>query len=120
MTISSPKSFRTATAVPPSTARRGQQSSGNGSDLKSDHLINIRLLAARRANPLGFYVQFPDRWRDLLRHEFLDAAEVAGFFKVSQKAAEKWWHGLGGPNGDKLDYALRELPRAYDFLYGRG
>lgn len=136
MTSSSFKSFHTAVAVGADSLPRARQSSeygseglgrarsgrgsDGGSDLKSDHLVNIRLLAARRANPLGFYSQFPDRWRKLLHGEFLDAAEVAGFFKVSQKAAEKWWQGLGGPHGDKLDYALRELPRAYAVLYGRG
>ena len=120
MPVTSSHRPKVAVAAHRTSAACGGVSSGNGSDLRSDHLVNIRLLAARRANPLSFYCQFPDRWRDLMRAEFLDAGEVAGFFRVSQKAAEKWWHGLGGPNGDKLDYALRELPRAYAFLYGRG
>lgn len=131
MTVSSQKTFHASVAVERHCGGlRGQssgigsgqssgQSSGGWSDLKSDHLVNIRLLEARRANPLGHYSLFPDRWRALLRREFLDAREVAGCFKVSEKAAEKWWGGIGGPNGAKLDYALRELPGAHSFLYGQ-
>lgn len=135
MKPSSQKSFRVASVPPMPNRARAAQSSGNasgqlggqgvdlevdlGARLKSDHLVNVRLLAARRANPVAQYTVFPDRWRALLHQEFLDAREVSGFFKVSEKAATKWWDGIGGPQGDKLDYALRELPRAYEFLYGQ-
>lgn len=72
----------------------------------------------RRVNPLVAYANFPERWRDFLRAFFPDAGEVAAFFRVSQKAAEKWWDGIGGAQGAKLDYALSEIEGALAWFYG--
>jgi len=88
------------------------------SGLRSSHLAHARLVAARRAGPVQCYAQFPNRWRDFLHAFFLNAREVAGFFQISEKAADKWWAGIGGPQGAKLAYALEQVPGARAWLFG--
>jgi hypothetical protein len=61
---------------------------------------------------LATYAAFPDRWQAFLRAHFRNAFEVAVFFSVTPKAAEKWWEGIGGPQGSKLAYALEEIEGA--------
>lgn len=88
-----------------------RQSSGNGFGQKS-------LAGQRQCDPLAFYAEFPDRWQAFLRAHFRNAFEVAAFFSVTEKAAEKWWEGIGGPQGAKLGYALAEIPGAIAQLFG--
>lgn len=68
--------------------------------------------AHRQADPLAYYAGFPDRWQAFLRAHFRTAFDVAVFFSVTPKAAEKWWDGIGGPHGSKLAYALEEIEGA--------
>lgn len=113
LTGSSPKPLTSVTGYRATvTALRPGQSSGIG--------FGQRSLAARRMrDPLACYAAFPERWRDFLRATFADAAEVAGFFRVSVKAAEKWWAGIGGAQGAKVAYALEEIEGAADWLLER-
>lgn len=110
LTGSSPKPLTSVTGhVATVTPIRRELSSGNG--------FGQRSLAARRMrDPLACYAEFPERWRDFLRATFVDAAEVAGFFRVSVKAAEKWWAGIGGAQGARVAYALEEIDGAADWL----
>ncbi len=66
----------------------------------------------RAIDPRAFQVSFADRWRDFLRAEFQGAVEVGYFFGVSEKGAEKWLRGLGGPNGSKVALAFAMRPDA--------
>lgn len=68
---------------------------------------------------MAFYAAFPDRWRAFLHAQFRSPFEVAAFFSVTEKAAEKWWHGIGGPQGAKVTYALEEIEGAADWLVAR-
>lgn len=63
-----------------------------------------------------FYADFPDRWMEFLRAHFPSPIAVAFHFGVSERAAEKWWHGIGGPRGDKVLVALRTVPGAEEDL----
>jgi hypothetical protein len=65
---------------------------------------------------LRFYADFPDRWMAFLRAQFPHPVAVAFHFGVSERAAEKWWQGVGGPRGDKLAVALVTVPGAADVL----
>ena len=65
----------------------------------------------------GFYAGFNDRWAAYLRWRFVGGPiEVAAHFKISERAAQKWWQGIGGPRGDKLALALITLEGAQDQL----
>ncbi len=68
-------------------------------------------------DPEQCYRDFPDRWMAWLRREYRSYREVARVFAVSEKAAQKWWDGIGGPGGDKVYFACREIEGARDFLF---
>ena len=63
-----------------------------------------------------FSADFPDRWSGFLRAHFAGPISVAAHFGVTERAAEKWWHGVGGPRGDKVAVALLTVPDAADHL----
>ncbi len=52
-----------------------------------------------------------------LRGHFRSHAEVAVVFGISERAAEKWWNGVGGPQGAKLAFAVEHLPGAAVVLF---
>lgn len=64
----------------------------------------------------AFYADFPDYWAALLGQHFGSAVDVAGHFRVTERAAAKWLDGIGGPRGDKLAMALLTLPGAMEGL----
>lgn len=75
--------------------------------LKADHLANLaRWRAGRRVDPKAFYDQFTGDWSAFLHRSFHSVEHAAAFFSVTEKCAEKWWNGVGGPNAGKLAYAL--------------
>lgn len=84
----------------------GRLSSGKRADLLSGQAFDL----------VRFYADFPDRWMMFLRAQFPNPVAVAFHFGVSERAAEKWWHGVGGPRGDKLAVALVTVPGAADAL----
>lgn len=91
---------------------------GPASDLKSQHLANVAFLKSLRAmDPEDCYQRFPDRWMRWLHCNFTDARKVARAFSVSERAAQKWWDGIGGVNGGKVAYAVRTWPGAAEFLF---
>lgn len=69
-----------------------------------------------RCDPFEVQRKFPDRWMAFLHAHFSGPAQVGFTFGVTEKAAEKWWHGVGGPQGAKVALAYSEYPvaaRAY-------
>lgn len=105
---------RVASAAPAGSAKiiafRPKQSSGTGFGQSSR-------AAHRQCDPLAYYAHFPDRWQAFLKAHFRSAFDVAVFFNVTPKAAEKWWEGIGGPQGAKLAYALEEIEGAAQHLF---
>ena len=94
------------------------QEVGPQSKLKADHLANVERRKAREAiDPEACYAEFPDRWRAWLHANYRSARKVAQAFNVSERAAQKWWDGLGGVNGGKVAYAVRTQPGAARFLF---
>jgi hypothetical protein len=65
---------------------------------------------------LGFSAAFPDKWMGYLRANFDDAVHVARTFRVSERAARKWWDGVGAARGDKVLIAMRIHPEASQML----
>lgn len=55
---------------------------------------------------------YPDRWRAFLHAQFRSIDEVAVFFGVTDEAARKWWHGIGGPRGAQVSIAFTAFPSA--------
>jgi hypothetical protein len=91
---------------------------GLSSRLKADHQGNIARLKARaEIDPEACYAGFPDRWRQWLHRNYRTARHVAQAFSVSERAAQKWWDGIGGVNGGKVAYAVRTQPGAAQFLF---
>lgn len=94
------------------------QEVGPSSRLKADHLANVARRKAREAiDPEACYAGFPDRWCAWLHANYRTARHVAQVFRVSERAAQKWWDGLGGVNGGKVAYAVRTQPGAAQFLF---
>jgi hypothetical protein len=84
----------------------GGQSSRKRTDLCSGGSFDL----------LRFYADFPDRWMAFLRAHFDSPMSVAFHFGVTERAADKWWNGVGGPRGDKLAMALVTVRGAADQL----
>ncbi|WP_131802325.1 hypothetical protein [Yoonia tamlensis] len=49
-------------------------------------------------------------WRAFLHAHYRNQIEVAYCYGVTEKAAEKWWLGIGGPNGAKVAIAYQTHP----------
>jgi hypothetical protein len=121
--------------MPSSTPQHGGQSSGQLSDPLSGQrsgpksaskvavakVVPLRpapVLAPGRADDvIAFYAEFPDRWRAFLHAHFRDYRHVSFFFGVTEKAAQKWWDGIGGVNAGKMAYACATIPTAPQWLY---
>lgn len=84
----------------------GRLSSGKRADLGSGQGFDL----------LRYYADFPDRWMAFLRANFPGPVAVAYHFGVTERAAAKWWDGIGGPRGDKLAVALMTIPGAGEAL----
>lgn len=62
---------------------------------------------------------FPEKWRRFLRATCRNILEVQLVFGVSEKAARKWWEGVGGCNADKVAIAVKRNPvEANVILFG--
>ena len=62
---------------------------------------------------------WPERWRDYLHTNFRNHHVVAQVFNVSERAAGKWWDGLGSCRADKVAIAVALHPQtALPMLYG--
>ncbi len=91
---------------------------GPQAGLKAAHLAAIARRKAREAvDPETCYAGFPDRWRAWLHAHYRSARHVAQAFSVSERAAQKWWDGVGGVNGGKVAYAVRTQPGAAQYLF---
>lgn len=67
----------------------------------------------RHARPFDadrFRSVYPDRWQAFLKAHFRSIEEVAVFFGVTDEAARKWWHGVGGPRGAQVSIAFTVFP----------
>lgn len=84
----------------------GKQSSGKRIDVRSGQVFDLH----------GAAVEFPDLWMEFLHAHFHNPVAVAYHFGVTERAAAKWWEGIGGPRGDKVAVALRTVPGAADAL----
>lgn len=84
----------------------GKLSSGKRMDLVSGQVFDLHRAGAA----------FPDQWMAFLHAHFASPVAVAFHFGVTERAAAKWWEGVGGPRGDKVVVALRTVPGAVDDL----
>lgn len=84
----------------------GKQSFGKLSDQRSGEVVDLH----------RFRVAFNDRWMALLRARFDSPVQVACYFGVTERAAQKWWDGIGGPRGAQVALALMTLDGAADHL----
>ncbi|XAI95590.1 hypothetical protein [Nostoc phage Nsp-JY21] len=80
----------------------GKLSSGKRADLSSGQGFDL----------LKFQTDFAERWMQFLRAQFSGPVAVAYHFGVTERAAAKWWDGIGGPRGDKVALALITVPGA--------
>lgn len=76
----------------------------------SRSLSGLSFQCARPADPIRFGTVFPDRWMAFLRAHHGSVEEVAVFYGVTDRAARKWWNGVGGPRGDKVAMAVMSNP----------
>ncbi len=96
----------------------GQRSAGASGDCRIVPLRPTPALAPGRVDDvIAFYAEFPDRWRAFLHAHFRDYRHVSAFFGVTEKAAQKWWDGIGGVNAGKMAYACATIPTAPQWLY---
>lgn len=72
--------------------------------------LGLDPVEGRRCDPFEVQRKFPDRWMAFLHAHFSGPAQVGFTFGVTEKAAEKWWHGMGGPQGAKVALAYSSYP----------
>ena len=84
----------------------GKLSSGKRVDVRSGQQFDLHRAA----------VEFSDLWMTFLRAHFQNPVAVAYHFGVTERAAAKWWDGIGGPRGDKVAVALMTVPGACEAL----
>jgi hypothetical protein len=73
--------------------------------------------AAARFDPEGFARAFPAKWQAFLHAHFRNSIHVADTFGVTDRAARKWWDGVGGPNGAKVAQAHLMYPAETQMLF---
>jgi hypothetical protein len=59
-------------------------------------------LSGRRVDPHAVRRTCPALWSQFLRAHHRDAAEVAYFYGVTDRAARDWWEGVSGPRGSVM------------------
>ena len=98
-----------------------EQSSGKLSRQKFPYSEHAQILhRGVPFDPDRFRALFPDRWRAFLHAHHRSIKEVAAFYNVTDKAARKWWDGVGGPQGDKVALAAMTNPEGFKkYLVGR-
>jgi len=68
-------------------------------------------------DPRDFGQRFPGQWQAFLRAFYRNPTEVAAVYGVTEKGAEKWWNGLGGPRGAVIAIAATLNPAGFqDYL----
>jgi hypothetical protein len=72
--------------------------------------VNASAQKSLADDPYAFGAAFPDMWRAFLHAHYRNQIEVAYCYGVTEKAAEKWWQGIGGPNGAKVAIAFQTNP----------
>ena len=100
-----------AATVPPVPVRQVAPNSGT---VSSGDLAG--LLSGRPCDPLRFRALYPDRWSAFLRAHFQSATHVSVFFEVDNRCARNWWEGTSGPQGWAVEFAIRSLPAAAQYL----
>jgi hypothetical protein len=86
----------------------GRPSSGKAVEQKVSPADRVVVPFAKR-RVVGFYARCPDLWMRFIRAHFADHQEVAVFFRISDRAAEKWWDGIGAARADKLLLAMQGI-----------
>lgn len=74
------------------------------------------LLAGRACDPRAFRRAYPDRWMNFMRAHFCNALHAAVFFDVDEKTARLWWEGVNSPQGWAVEFAIRSIPAAAEWL----
>ena len=88
----------------------GGVSSGNGCEPANGQFAGLPF-------DLHHYrVVFPDRWMEFLHAHFRDHIHVAFVFGVSERAARKWWEGIGAPRAEFALAACKHIPGAAEYL----
>jgi hypothetical protein len=73
--------------------------------------------SSARFDPDGFARAFPAKWQAFLHAHFRNSIHVADTFGVTDRAARKWWDGIGGPNGAKVAQAHLMYPAEAQMLF---
>ena len=92
----------------------GVMSSGNGAEHQAQQPTGQSF-----GQPFDLHryrVVFPDRWMEFLHGHFRDPVHVAFMFGVSERAARKWWEGVGAPRAEFALAACKHIPGAAEFL----
>lgn len=92
----------------------GGVSSGIGGERTDDQRAGQ--LFAQPFDLHHYRIVFPDRWMEFLHAHFRDHVHVAFVFGVSERAARKWWEGVGAPRAEFALAACKHIPGAADFL----
>ena len=58
----------------------------------------------------------PERWRGFLRAHYPDVTAVKYAFSVDYNTAKHWWNGTNAPQGWAVEYALKAVPGAVEWL----
>jgi hypothetical protein len=101
----------------PATAGGGVSSgNGVGAAVESKGVKSAGQLFAQPFDLHHYRVVFPDRWMAFLHAHFRDHVHVAFVFGVSERAARKWWEGLGAPRAEFALAACKHIPGAAEYL----
>ena len=84
---------------------------------RSTELSLGKKFPAPNLDPKDFCERFPSQWQAFLHAYYRNQIEVALVYGVTEKAAEKWWNGVGGPRGAVIALAATINPAGFqDFL----
>jgi len=84
-----------------------------------DAARGLRPMPAEALQPWNMAAEFPEMWSRYIRAHFHNHYEVARAFTCSERAAKKWWDGIGSCRGDKVAMACRMHPEtAPQMLFG--
>jgi hypothetical protein len=80
------------------------------------HRCGIGNNSGVKCDPYAIRRKHPEHWMAFLHAHFPDVLTVRWTFGVDDQTARNWWHGKVQPQGWAVEFAIKAIPNAAQWL----